>query len=200
MKIDLKELYYIEMTERMRSTAKNRDEKIDLKKLCYIEMADRMRRSISKYRQRILNPKGRKIMYGGPQYKKLIKKGYTFNDDYSQLIEDPDFTGDRNAPLPRGRPKGVKNKLSSAEKGYNPLTNRYIIKSGHLFKELLKKYEYDINKNEFIAHVKDPKQEYWNQIYGDNFSKYIGKGYIYNKRDNNLIRPIQKNEKAFKNP
>src|SRR6478735_5917167 len=107
----------------------------------------RSKRSAIKNLFRVLNPNGRKIDYGGVQYDRLIRKGYKLNEKGSQLIQDPQFTGDRNAPLPRGRPKGTTRKLASTETAYNPLTHRNILKNGHLFKQLLKKYRYDENKN-----------------------------------------------------
>ena len=108
--------------------------------------------------------------------------------------------GDRNAPSPRGRPKGSKSRLSSKEKVYNPLTNRNIIKNGRPFKELLKRYKYDANKNEFVTHVKDPKNEnILIAINNNDFNRYIGKGYIYNRLDNILIPSSRKSENAFQN-
>ena len=160
----------------------------------------RSKRSAFQNLCRVLNPNGRKIDYGGVQYNRLIRNGYKLEEKCSQLIEDPHFTGDRNAPLPRGRPKGTTRKLSSTETVYNPLTHRNILKSGHLFKELLKKYRYDENKNIFITHVRDPKNEKHHLLINyDDFNKYITKGYIYDPDKNELITPSKKSQVAFGN-
>ena len=66
-------------------------------------------------RKRVLNPKGRKIDHGGPQYKRLIRSGYKLNSD-NQLELDKNYV----APV----------------KVRNPFTQRLIFKSGVTFKEL----------------------------------------------------------------
>src|SRR6266516_3331374 len=74
--IDLKELYYIEMTERKgRSSKKPETEKYDLKALYDIEMG------------LISNPKtGRSIKIGGDVYNNLIREGYIHNRQRNVLL------------------------------------------------------------------------------------------------------------------
>ena len=118
----------------------------------------RITRSDVKKLCRVLNPNGRKIAYGGVQYNRLIKNGYKLNEECTQLIEDANFTGDRNAKRPRGRPKGIVGiKPTQSEVFYNPLTNRKILISGTTFKGLLKKYRYNENSKKFVTHVKYSK-------------------------------------------
>ena len=161
----------------------------------------RSKRSAIKNLFRVLNPNGRKIDYGGIQYNRLIRKGYKLNEKCSQLIQDPQFTGDRNAPLPRGRPKGVPViKPASSEVFENPLTNRKISKSGATYKALLKNYRYDEHTKKFVTHVKYPKNNAnLILINGSYFKEYENKGYVYDQYKNELIKPSKKSAKAFGN-
>jgi len=174
--------------------------KIDLKKF-YIYIMPRSKRSAIKNLVRVLNPNGRKIDYGGIQYNRLIRKGYKLNEKCSQLIQDPNFTGDRNAKRPRGRPKGVPViKPASSEVFENPLTNRKISKSGATYKALLKNYRYDEHTKKFVTHVKYPKNNAnLILINGSYFKEYENKGYIYDQYKNELIKPSKKSAKAFGN-
>ena len=170
-KFDLKESLLYRMTKRGRPSGTTKDQS----------------------RTRVLNPNGRYIDYGGPQYNKLINEGYTVNC-YNQLLKNPNATIIKRS---RGRPKviyPVATRLTTT----NPKTGRMIKTTSNTFKRLTKKYKFDINNNVFIAHVKHPKNESNHiLINGDNFKNYINKGYIYDQGENKLIKPSKKTETAF---
>ena len=67
-------------------------------------------------RRRILNPEGRRIDLGGPQYNNWIKNGYKVHRDETKLVIDESFTGDRNATRPVGRPKGKAPAVPNSQK------------------------------------------------------------------------------------
>src|SRR6266516_573384 len=83
------------MAERNRSAATNRDVKFDLKELYYIEMAER-KRSSSKYDLKALydiemglisNPKtGRSMKIGTRTYNNLIRDGYIHDRQHNVLL------------------------------------------------------------------------------------------------------------------
>src|SRR6476619_1734489 len=102
-------------------------------------------------RRRILNPEGRRIDFGGIQYKKWIKNGYKVNRDGTKLVIDRSFTGDRNATRPVGRPKGKAAAVTYSKKVKNPKYVRLIKKGAVTYKKLIKKYLFDEEKKEFIT-------------------------------------------------
>src|SRR6476469_1540740 len=150
-------------------------------------------------RRRILNPEGRRIDFGGIQYKKWIKNGYKVNRDETKLVIDRSFTGDRNATRPIGRPKGKAPAVPDSQKVKNPETGRLIKKGAVTFKNLTKKYLLDEEKNKFITKVLDPKQNSKISLNSPKFEKRIEHGYIYDKLNNSLTRPSKKSEVAFGN-
>ena len=82
----------------------------------------------------------------------------------------------------------------------NPDTGRDIVVNGLTFRKLSKKYFYDEMNNEFIVHITNPKDSSSKLIRGDDkFNNYINHGYIYDKKQNQLINPSEKGEKAFGN-
>src|SRR6478609_9165201 len=115
-------------------------------------------------RRRILNPEGRRIDLGGPQYNNWIKNGYKVHRDETKLVIDKSFTGDRNATRPVGRPKGKAPAVPDSQRVKNPETGRLIKKGAVTFKNLTKKYLFDEEKKEFIITVLDPKQKLNNRI------------------------------------
>src|SRR6476619_7640689 len=150
-------------------------------------------------RRRILNPEGRRIDFGSPQYNKWIKNGYKVNRDGTKLVIDRSFTGDRNATRPVGRPKGKAPAVPDSQKVKNPETGRLIKKGAYKFKQLAKKYLFDEEKKEFITTVLDPKQNSKISLNSPDFRKRIEHGYIYDKLNNSLTRPSKKSEVAFGN-
>src|SRR5882757_6158294 len=146
-------------------------------------------------RRRIKNPFGRKIDFGGRQYNELIKNGYKLNDDETHLVPGDKITlGNK-----RGRPRGMALKVPESKKVKNPETGRMVIKTGATFRKLVKKFYYDVSKNEIITVVRDPKLNDYIQIDSPEFKNRMDRGYIYNKQDNSLTEASRKSEKAFKN-
>src|SRR6266536_5616633 len=148
-------------------------------------------------RRKITNPNGRIIDYNGLQYNKLIRSGYKLNDDGTHLVKDNNFTGDigKNSV---GRPKAKSSTVLDSQKIKNPDTGRLIKKYAYTYKQLIKKYSYDDDKNEFITTVFDPKQSQNISINSPEFKKRIEHGYIYDKLANTFTKPSKKTEKAFK--
>src|SRR6266536_2705249 len=132
-------------------------------------------------RQKVTNPNGRLIDYNGLQYNKLIRSGYKLNDAGTHLVGDGNMV-----------------KKINSQKIKNPETGRLIKKYAYTFKQLIKKYSYDDDKNEFIISVFDPKLKHDISIDSPEFKKRIEHGYIYDKLNNNLTKPSEKTEKAFK--
>src|SRR5258708_4408044 len=104
-------------------------------------------------RLKIKNPNGHKIDVDGVQYNKFIRQGYEVSNDRTELILPKNV-------VPKvfkvGRPKGIKNKVQKShiivnknEKVVNPDTKRLIKTNGMTFKNINKKYYYNLEKNEF---------------------------------------------------
>src|SRR6478609_537506 len=148
-------------------------------------------------RRRILNPEGRRIDLGGPQYNNWIKNGYKVHRDETKLVIDRSFTGDRNATRPVGRPKGKAPAVPDSQKVKNPETGRLIKKGAVTFRNLTKKYLFNEEKNKFITKVLDPKQNSKISLNSPDFRKRLEHGYIYDKLNNSLTRPSKKFEVAF---
>src|SRR6266536_741412 len=115
-------------------------------------------------RRKVTNPNGRLIDYNGLQYNKLIKRGYKLNNVGTHLVRDGDIV-----------------KKIDSQKIKNPETGRLIKKNAYTYKQLIKKYSYDDDKNEFIISVFDPKLKHDISIGSPEFKKRIEHGYIYDK-------------------
>ena len=140
-----------------------------------------------------MNPNGRYIDYGGPQYNKLIRNGYMLNVDGTQLIINPNFRSDKIKNPETGRfinkfayPLKLKNGNWTPE-----------IKFGNKFKELYNKYFYDTINDVFITTVLDPKTNNEIPLNSPLFSKRVRDAYIYDKTSNKLIKPSEKSNTAF---
>ena len=150
-------------------------------------------------RKRVQNPNGRLIDFEGSQYMKLLKRGYKLNTDETRLIEDENFTGDRNALLHRGRPRGRTSPVLAVEKVKNPDTGRLIIKNKLTFNKLIKKYNFNESNNKFITKIFDEKRKINIKINSSKFKKRVKTGYIHDKINSKLTKPSVLSEAAFKN-
>ena len=158
-------------------------------------------------RRRIFSPrvygknedKRRKIDYGGPAHNGWLRRGYKLNRSGTKLIKDATFNGDRNAPLPRGRPRGKAKVVPVSERVINPVTKRSIKIGGPTFRKIENNFFFDEAERKFLDAVVDPKMDGKVKLNSDIF-KYREKcGYIYNKLDNTLTKPSHKSSGAFDN-
>src|SRR5664279_1481216 len=149
-------------------------------------------------RRRIRNHNGRLIDFEGLQFNRLINSGYMLNQENTRLVLDNNFTGDRNARNPVGRPPNRPRVITNEEKVKNPDTKRFIIKSGAVFKKLTKIYHYDPSRNKFNIKIFDPKSETRIMLHSPRFKNRIDSGYVYKKVNNTLIKPSIKREHALK--
>ena len=123
------------------------------------------------------------------------------NVDGTQLISNPNFKSDKVKNPETGRlinkftyPLKLKNGKPMVNEDGNWIAEAKI---ANKFKELYNKYFYDINNNVFITTALDPKTN--NEIHRRSvqFKKRIDSGYIYKKRNNELIRTSQKSQTIF---
>src|SRR5271163_338670 len=146
-------------------------------------------------RKRILNPNGRIIDVNGPQYNKLLRSGYDESEDGKTLVFNDSFI---RKTIPRGRPKKIR-VINTHEKVVNPDTKRLIKIDNATFKQLSKKYHYNLNENVFYNEVIDPKHPKKKlNVTDPKVKEYEHRGYIFKKEENKIIKPSIKRESAFK--
>jgi len=128
-----------------------------------------------------------------PLVNKYINEGYLLNEDATRLVK-----GSQSIIIGkiRGRSKTY-TVTATANKVKNPETGRMIKTNTYKFKKLTKIYFYDASNNIFIKEILDPKTKNKILMNSAKFKKRVNDGYIFNKKNDQLIKPSQKSAAAF---
>jgi len=152
-------------------------EKIDLKKsIIYMNTNDRLTRIKNSL---LVN--------------KYINEGYVLNKDATRLVKGP-LSIIIGKVLGRSKIYTV---TATANKVRNPETGRMIKTNTYKFKKLTKIYFYDASNNVFTKEILDLKTKNKILMNSAEFKKRVNDGYIFDKKNDQLIKPSQKSAAAF---